>query len=625
MMPFLTPLLLASLTNAFVLPRDSTQTCSNLRAQSNNGDRKIAIVIDASLSMLSSDPYDYRLVAGKSVVNWLIAKDETTSDKKQDLVTVIDFADEGQLDYPLGDPGNASSSIDAIVPWGATYIAGGVEMATQQLNADGTGATADRSGIVVFTDGEDSSTQLLIDQINNATSLGIRVSFGFLSSIYSLQDPGVLGAIMKSGGRYYTISDAQSSNNFINGIIVNGLTKKDNPDGDTTTLLAGLDSSHYISGSETQTMTYSARASEELTISVQSVDAGDLDVQIKSGSRTLASGTSSLYSTPFYVTSPGNGDIDVKVTAHEASKDSIFVVGVLSNLPAQNCTVGVGKPSNKTNVAEIVGSSVGAGILLIGTGVAYLLWKHCFPKKSSHGSSSHELVNDPGTGKPGPQVTLTAVPPTDKPSTSWLKKMFDFPEHAPSSPPVMLPPYPPPRHQAPDEKEQHYMDSQTDFDSGSEWEDVPDQDSGPSNPEDPVHPMGPNQAEQDPKKRRHIKRVRIYGNNHHHHVPSSHPCYTDTCPLVSGDRVCDDPDHPCTCVDPKCKLNSRRHSCEDEKAPLHKCPGPKQSPNCPLDDPEYAEKKQKEHHALVAKYMAQDAAKSGVWTAGRYAIKGLAF
>lgn len=154
-MRFLTVVaLLAGLSNAYLVPRASTPQCVGLSAESNNGDRKIAIVVDASYSMLSSDPNDLRLAAGKNLLDWLVTKSEATGGKKQDDVTIIEFSDSAQLDYPLGDPENAYAPLSKINVTGGTYIASGVQMAISQLSASGTGSTADRSGIVVFTDGE---------------------------------------------------------------------------------------------------------------------------------------------------------------------------------------------------------------------------------------------------------------------------------------------------------------------------------------------------------------------------------------------------------------------------------------------------------------------------------------
>jgi Mg-chelatase subunit ChlD len=155
-------LLFTSFSNAYLIPRDAAPVCTDLSAQSNDGDRKMAVVIDSSGSMELSDPSDLRLAAGKSVVDWLITKGEATNTKKQDLVTIINFDDEANLDYPLGDPAGADSSLDEIGADGGTYIAGGVEMAVTQLTASGTGDTSGRSGIVVFTDGQVRIAKLFI-------------------------------------------------------------------------------------------------------------------------------------------------------------------------------------------------------------------------------------------------------------------------------------------------------------------------------------------------------------------------------------------------------------------------------------------------------------------------------
>lgn len=154
--------LASEVASASVLPRASEPVCSGPTAKSNNGDRKMAIVIDSSSSMTGSDPYDLRLEAGRSILDWLVVKNETSDTKKEDVVTVIDFADSATLDYGLGDPNNAYDPLAGIVAYGGTYIASGVEMAIEQLTAGGTGDTKDRSGILVFTDGSVSYFRKLL-------------------------------------------------------------------------------------------------------------------------------------------------------------------------------------------------------------------------------------------------------------------------------------------------------------------------------------------------------------------------------------------------------------------------------------------------------------------------------
>lgn len=159
-MRFFLSLLFASLATASTLQgygphlgkRDDS-VCTDLSVSSNNGDRKVAIVLDSSGSMAYNDPYDLRIVAGRALNDFLISSGEAGGSKKADLVTVIDFDDTANLDYPLGDPGGANSSFSNVDASGGTYIALGVNMAIDQLSSGG-GATNERSAIVVFTDGE---------------------------------------------------------------------------------------------------------------------------------------------------------------------------------------------------------------------------------------------------------------------------------------------------------------------------------------------------------------------------------------------------------------------------------------------------------------------------------------
>src|SRR5436190_10674174 len=132
---------------------------------------------------------------------------------------------------------------------------------------------------------KDSSTSTLVDQIDRASRLGIRVSFGFLDASSSLQDQTVLAAIRNSGGVYATITTEDASNNFINFAILNGLTYNDNPQGNNSTLLAGLSIADSISGSQTKSVTYNAQAHEKIIFSVESIDAGNLTAQALFGGK----------------------------------------------------------------------------------------------------------------------------------------------------------------------------------------------------------------------------------------------------------------------------------------------------------------------------------------------------
>jgi Mg-chelatase subunit ChlD len=135
------------------LQKRDDKVCKDLSVSANNGDRKVAIVMDSSGSMAYNDPFDLRVKAGRALNEFLISSGEARGGQKADQVTVIDFDDTANLDYPLGDPGNANSSFESVDAIGGTYIASGVNMAIAQLTGGG-GATDKRSAIVVFTDGE---------------------------------------------------------------------------------------------------------------------------------------------------------------------------------------------------------------------------------------------------------------------------------------------------------------------------------------------------------------------------------------------------------------------------------------------------------------------------------------
>ena len=70
--------------------RRDTGTC-NIQLATSNGGRKVAIVIDSSGSMSSTDPNDLRITAGKALNNQLVSASAAAgAGKKADLVTVVE-------------------------------------------------------------------------------------------------------------------------------------------------------------------------------------------------------------------------------------------------------------------------------------------------------------------------------------------------------------------------------------------------------------------------------------------------------------------------------------------------------------------------------------------------------
>ncbi|OCL03398.1 hypothetical protein AOQ84DRAFT_325997 [Glonium stellatum] len=376
---FIACLSLAAITSASPLVPRGQPTCKNLQAASNNGDRKIGIVIDSSGSMADTDPDNLRLVAGRAVNDWLITSKEASGSKKEDLVTVVSFSDVASLLYPLGDPSGADSVFSQIGADGGTFIAGGVDMASSELTKSGHGATANRSGIVVFTDGEDSDTITLVESINNCSSLGIRVSFGFLTYDASFQDPSVLTAILDTGGMYATIDGATAQNSFVNLMLVHGLTDDDNPSTkDSSTLVNGLSLATALSGSDS-TLIYSAQANERLTFTITSVTAGDLDVTANDANGKQLGKTSvfSNFTNTLVVKAATSGDMKLQVATTSEQVNGLFIIGVNSSIPIENCTLAQSDSGGGLTAGAKAGIGISVPLILglIGAG-SFFLWKY---------------------------------------------------------------------------------------------------------------------------------------------------------------------------------------------------------------------------------------------------------
>lgn len=272
--------LVASL--ALILPTSvlSLATHQNFARQSNllcpslptsNGGRKVGIVIDSSSSNTQTDPNRLRIAAGKQLNSALV---------QTDLVTVIGFSSSATTLYPLGNPAGAANVFDKIPASGGTSIYSGVKQAIDELTKPNTGNTTGQSGIVVLTDGEDSSITQLIAQLTRAQSLGIRVSFGFLSPTLPAGVQTLLTAILNTGGRYGTISNAAGQQSFINSVLLNGLTGNDNGSG-ASVLYPDVAIAGRVSSTESQTYSYTAQPGEKLNFTVLALSGQTLDLTLR--------------------------------------------------------------------------------------------------------------------------------------------------------------------------------------------------------------------------------------------------------------------------------------------------------------------------------------------------------
>jgi hypothetical protein len=302
--------------------------------QSSEG-RKVGIVIDSSGSNVDTDPNNLRIAAGKAISSVLITKAQAGANGHPDVVTVIDFDYSATIVYPLGDP--ASATFDGIDSSGGTYIAGGLQTAIDELTKNAGDPTAHRSGIVVLTDGEDSSITDLITQLNRAQGLGIRVAFGFLSPALPADSQDLLTAILNTGGVYSTIDSAEAQQNFVSVVLAHGLTDGDGSGSanGTTVLLPGVSIAANISASTSpQTFVYNAQAAEKLNFTVTSVSGQALDAKVRDVVSSKDLGSASTDASGFAsitLDAASTGDLELIVSTTNTTS-GLISVGVKSNL-----------------------------------------------------------------------------------------------------------------------------------------------------------------------------------------------------------------------------------------------------------------------------------------------------
>lgn len=464
--------------------REELETCSGLTISENNGDRKgealselkgfqliwwtVVIVVDSSGSMTSNDRGDLRLSAAHALNAFLISKSEASGGRKADQVAVISFDTTAETVFAPGDPGDPSAdqAIAAIPASGGTNIGSGILEAIDNIAAM-SGSTKDRSAIVVYTDGSDSSTTKLVSAIKNATALGIRVSFGFLDDRISSQPKEVLLAVRESKGVYATIAVAAGSINFVNYVLLNGLSSRDNPQGTGDRLLAGLASTQVISGSGSVTMRYFAEKGERANFTLVSFTGSLLNMEAQMGGKKLNSTDSRTTARKVMeVVPPSTGEMDIVIRASDSPKDGLFSVVTGSSAPIKNCTVGVtGGNNTGLSTGAKAGIGVGAVAALLGLGgMGFMAYQHLLTGGNTTAApvggntTAPALVNGQTIGyqgggeKLGPQTTSTAIPPNH---TGFEGTMADQPVPPtggempspnalhPAVPPFVPPPMPP--------------------------------------------------------------------------------------------------------------------------------------------------------------------------------------
>jgi von Willebrand factor type A domain/RTX calcium-binding nonapeptide repeat (4 copies) len=298
--------------------------------------RDIAIVIDSSGSNTDTDPGFLRVIAGQQFNASLTTAAAAGPDARPDRSAVVDFDTSATVISPLADPSAASfAGIDAS---GGTDIGSGVAAAIGALTADAN-EVRDRTGIVVLTDGMDNSPGGLESALATAQSLGIRVSFGFLSpppnpvpatratTRQTSAGPPIdlVRAIDATGGVYSTINSAEAQRAFVQLVNANGAANLNDPFGsdDDGALAAGLARTARIANpKDIDRFTFYGERGRRLVVTVtplegQALSANAIDLPTGAsvvGMRTPASGGATLVLRPretstleLTVSSPGGG------------------------------------------------------------------------------------------------------------------------------------------------------------------------------------------------------------------------------------------------------------------------------------------------------------------------------
>jgi hypothetical protein len=207
-----------------------------------------------------------------------------------------------------------------------------------ELTKAGNDPTKDRSGIVVLTDGEDSDVDNLIDQINKAASLGIRVSFGFLAPPDSFSEPDLESAILKTGGTFMSFNDAANIQPWLFLLLSNGLTASDNSGKSDQPLLPGITIAK-LSGSDAVTFSYAAKSGEDLEFTIASFSGLTLqaDLQDANGA-SIAKNTTA--GDPATVAHKADADATLKlVVSADGATEGVFQVTLNSSLGISGCSL----------------------------------------------------------------------------------------------------------------------------------------------------------------------------------------------------------------------------------------------------------------------------------------------
>jgi len=166
------------------------------------------------------------------------------------------------------------------------------------------------------------------------------------------------------------IAFAAGSQNFINYVLLNGLTYQDNPQGAGDHLLSGLATTHTLSGSDTVKLQYGAEKGEYVNFTVVSFTRDRLVVEAKMDGKTLyKSERATLANQELAVIAKDDGILELHVSSPDAPSDGLFSVLTNSDLPIKNCTVAPESEAKEGGLSLGAKAGIGAGAALAALGL----------------------------------------------------------------------------------------------------------------------------------------------------------------------------------------------------------------------------------------------------------------
>lgn len=357
-----------SIASAYRLtPRDysACKPLDNLgHLGTNNGNRKIAFVIDSSTSMLDNDFDGARLKAAIALNDmYLISKEKAKSGQTPDQLTVIDFNDIATVIYELGDPGKAADEVIAsIMPGGGTFIGAGVKAAVDELSKPGSGETSGRSGIIILTDGADDPADrsaTTIEEIKAAGEKGIRVSMGYMA-IKGEEDPypveqntGIHEAVDATGGTMNRVTTADDIAKFLLLAADKGLTNSDkNNQGDAIDILPGVTTSAKLKTDGPNVFKYKIWKDETITVNATALEKfAPLKLSLRDKASNTELKTAETNNDGVAILEfkgPSEMDLAIEVSSPVADAKGVFVVGLVSDVDCTSQPNTTISPTNQT-------------------------------------------------------------------------------------------------------------------------------------------------------------------------------------------------------------------------------------------------------------------------------------